>query len=75
MEIGRGDTLVVFSDGLQEACDGEEEFGDARIQQIVTDCRNGTASAVLERLVDGVRNFTHGRQRDDITVLVVKYAV
>ena len=72
--IGAGDTLVVFSDGVSEASNRNRQFGDASIQQIVMEHREGTASAILERLMSGVRDFTHGgRQRDDMTVFVVRY--
>ena len=72
--IATGDTLVLFSDGISEASSSNQEFGDARIQQIVTEHRDGTASAILERLMSGVHDFTHGgRQRDDMAAFVVRY--
>ena len=72
--IEAGDTLVVFSDGVPEASSRNQQFGDARIQQIVTEHRDGTASAILERLMSEVHEFTHGgRQRDDMAVFVVRY--
>ena len=49
--IDPGDTLVVFSDGIPEASSRNQQFGDARIQQIVTEHRDGTAAAILERLM------------------------
>jgi sigma-B regulation protein RsbU (phosphoserine phosphatase) len=72
--IDAGDTLVVFSDGVSDASNRNQQFGDARIQQIVMEHREGTASAILERVMSGVRDFTHGgRQRDDMAVFVVRY--
>ena len=51
-----------------------QEFGDARILEIVTEHREGSASAILDRLMKAVRDFTRGgRQRDDMSVLVVRY--
>jgi len=73
LEIGAGDTLVVFSDGISEATSRNQQFGDARIQQIVTTHTGGTVSAILERLMSGARDFSHGRQRDEMTVLVARY--
>ena len=74
LSIVRGDTLVVFSDGFSEAAGHGQEFGDARILDIVTEHRDSPASAILDRLTAGLRAFTRGgRQRDDITVLVVRY--
>jgi phosphoserine phosphatase RsbU/P len=71
-----GDTLVVFSDGLSEAARLDQEFGDARILEIVTEHREGTASAILHQLMQAVRDFTRrDRQRDDMSILVVRYLV
>lgn len=74
VNIENGDTLVVFSDGISEAAVHGQEFGDGRILEIVTEHRDRSASAILDRLMAGVRDFTRGRrQRDDMTVLVVRY--
>ena len=74
LRIEHGDTLVIFSDGLTDAASRGQQFGDARILEIVAQHRDGTASAILERLIAGVREFTGGgRQRDDMTALVVRY--
>ena len=41
LSIASGDTLVVFSDGVSEAENHEQEFGDARIHEIVAQLPNG----------------------------------
>jgi sigma-B regulation protein RsbU (phosphoserine phosphatase) len=80
MTISAGDTLVVFSDGVSEAAavSGErnEQFGDARILEIVREVNgaDGAAPAILNRLLAGLRTYTrHARQTDDVTALVVRY--
>jgi phosphoserine phosphatase RsbU/P len=74
LSIDGGDTLVVFSDGVSEAARSRQEFGDARILEIVTRHRDASASAILERLMSAVREFTGTvRQRDDMSGLVVRY--
>ena len=73
LDLDPGDTLVVFSDGIPEAANCDQEFGEARIQQIVTAHSGGTVAAIVERLMSGARDFTNGRQRDDMTVLVARY--
>ena len=74
VHIDTGDTLVVFTDGISEASSRDQQFGDARIQQIVTEHRHRSATTILDRLMTGVRDFTAGgRQRDDMTVFVVRY--
>lgn len=74
LSIEAGDTLVMFSDGISEAASRNREFGDTRIHQIVSEHRGVTPSAILDRLMSGVREFTNnGRQRDDMTIFVVRY--
>jgi len=74
LSIAKGDTLVVFSDGVSEAESSDQEFGDARILETVTKRPAVSASAIRDRLVNVVTDFTRGsRQRDDMAVLVVRY--
>lgn len=71
-----GDTLVVFSDGVSEALTAAgEEFGDQRIQDVVTGLLSETPERILRGLLDAVGAFTNGAvQNDDITAIVVRYA-
>jgi phosphoserine phosphatase RsbU/P len=73
----KGDTLVVFSDGVSEAqgrSGNPEEFGDSRILDAVQEQPAASAAAVLDHLLARLYTFAqHGRQRDDVTALVVRY--
>jgi serine phosphatase RsbU (regulator of sigma subunit)/pSer/pThr/pTyr-binding forkhead associated (FHA) protein len=70
-----GDTLLVFSDGVSEALTAAgEEFGDRRIQDVVTSLLCETPETILHGLLDAVGQFTNGAvQNDDITAVVVRY--
>jgi hypothetical protein len=39
----------------------------------VTAHSGGTVAAIVERLMSGAREFTTGRRRDDMSVLVARY--
>lgn len=76
--VETGDTLVVFSDGVVEATGRvdafDEEFGDARILELVRARASDGATAILERLLAAVGDFTGGkRPGDDMTAVVVRY--
>ena len=74
--MSRGDTLVIFSDGVSEATNAEgTEFGDERLLKCVQACASDVEPhELVERVLSGVREFTVGEpQSDDITVLVVRY--
>jgi len=69
------DTLVLFSDGITEAEDAEDElFGVPRLSEVLT----GRQSAPLDHLqrlaLEAVERFAGGAsQSDDRTLLIVRY--
>ncbi len=69
-----GDTLVCYTDGVNEALSREmEEFGDDRLRDLVSQCRQRVACDALSCIRDEVLRFTEGApQSDDITMLVAK---
>jgi predicted ester cyclase len=75
VQLDPGDVLVVFSDGVTEALNArDEEFGDERLMACVRASRELTPSALLERLLGALRDFTQGAaQNDDRTLLVMQY--
>jgi len=70
-----GDTLVLYTDGVTEAHNvAGEEFGEARLVQVMERYTRGSADIILEQIVNAVTEFAHGaEQYDDVTALVVKY--
>lgn len=75
VQLDPGDVVVVFSDGITEALSTElEEFGDERLMSCVQAHRELDPSALLDHVLDGVRQFTAGAvQSDDLTGLVLRY--
>jgi len=70
-----GDWVIVFSDGVSEALSAAgEEFGDARIAEVVRAHYDHEPTVLLEALLSSVRTFATGApQSDDVTALVVRY--
>jgi len=70
-----GDTMVLYSDGVTEAQNlAGEEFGEARMADVLQRYYQEPATVVLEKLVDAVQVFAKGaEQYDDVTALIVKY--
>jgi sigma-B regulation protein RsbU (phosphoserine phosphatase) len=66
--------LVVYSDGVTEAMNAEEDmFGDDRIAAVLDQHKHAPASEIIDRLVSAVKNHAAGHpQSDDITVVVVR---
>src|SRR5713101_4065857 len=75
LKLQPGDTLVLFSDGVTETMDPDEQmFGIARLRELLT----GQLECPLEQLqkcvLEAVENFTRGaHQADDLTLLIVRY--
>ena len=67
-----GDRLVLFTDGISEAFNAaEEEFGEARLTDVVVANRSCSAPALQARLAAAVADFSEGRFQDDATLIVM----
>ncbi len=67
------DTLLVYSDGLTDASNHEEMFGEERLVQLACECRHLAAEEVKNRIVEEIEAFTASVPPfDDMTLLVMK---
>ena len=69
-----GDALYIYTDGVTETVDDHgEEFGDSRLENLVTGMRGLSAGESLRRLFSSVARFAgEASQSDDITCLVLR---
>ena len=70
-----GDALALYTDGVTESFNAAgEEFGEARLIELLRrNCRH-SAQRLLDSIVDEVRRFSPQEQHDDITLIVAKGA-
>ncbi|MEM7659608.1 MAG: GAF domain-containing SpoIIE family protein phosphatase [Bacteroidota bacterium] len=74
LAIHAGDTLVLYTDGINEARNAEgEEFGYDRLQEAIETNRKMSPKELATSIVDSVRNFAHSDPQDDYTVLVIHF--
>lgn len=75
LQLDRGDTLVVFSDGISEALNSDgEEFGEQRLLTCLECNRELQPTMLLDCILNTVREFTcDAVQNDDLSVLVLRY--
>jgi serine phosphatase RsbU (regulator of sigma subunit) len=75
LSLERGDTFVLFSDGVSEAMNAEEDFyGEERLLAALATASGATPAETVMRVLADVRAFTAGaKQSDDITLLAVQY--
>ncbi|MFL6451100.1 MAG: PP2C family protein-serine/threonine phosphatase [Bryobacteraceae bacterium] len=73
--LEQDDVLVLFSDGVTEACapDEDAEFGEERLIAVVQGKRNYPAASLIEAINAEVRSFACGLPAtDDITLVLVR---
>ncbi len=72
IQIGVGESLILYSDGVPEAQNSkQEEFGDARMLAIAQQKANGSATIQQTAIANAVSAFVgDAPQFDDITLMV-----
>jgi phosphoserine phosphatase RsbU/P len=74
LPLGRGDVLVLFTDGISEAMNPESDmFGEARLAQLVGEHGHLPAEELRERILREIEAFRAGApQHDDMTMILLK---
>jgi sigma-B regulation protein RsbU (phosphoserine phosphatase) len=68
-----GDRLYLYTDGVLEALDSaDQEFGVARLMDVLDQERDRPLRVGLERIADAVRAWSGGDLRDDVSLLCVE---
>jgi len=75
LKLEPGDTMVLFSDGVTEAMDPDEQlFGVPRLKELLTGMTECPLDQIQKCVLEAVENFARGAsQADDLTLLVVRY--
>ena len=74
--IGKGDTLLLYTDGVTEAERGDrQQFGEERLLEAVnsTEYKQSSAKEQVEKIMQHLKSYTmENEQNDDITLMSVK---
>jgi len=75
LKLEPGDTLVLFSDGVTEAMDPDEQmFGITRLKELLTGQLECPLELLQKCVLEAVENFARGaHQADDLTLLIVRF--
>lgn len=73
LEMNPGEILLVYSDGLTEATNGAgEEFGDQRLESMLSEFRDLEPEQIGDRLLEEVDAFLgDARPTDDLSLVVI----
>jgi len=73
LQLEVGDTLFLYTDGLSEAGNGDDEYGVDRVTRLVRQQAARPPAELIAACLDDLRTFTAGAPRlDDLTLLAIK---
>jgi sigma-B regulation protein RsbU (phosphoserine phosphatase) len=74
LQLEKGETLVMFTDGVTEAMNTQnEEFGEDRLMDTLEEVTMHSSQEIIDAVKADVKTFTgEAEQSDDITLLVLK---
>ena len=75
LTLQKGDTLLLYTDGVTEATDANEKlFGEERLLNVANEKDYDSADSLIDAVMEAIRSFTgEAPQFDDITMLSVTY--
>jgi sigma-B regulation protein RsbU (phosphoserine phosphatase) len=74
-DLAAGDRVLLFTDGVTEACNPEgEEFGDARLLQLLEENCELSAEDLQRKILSVVAEFCRGHWHDDATLIAIAVA-
>jgi sigma-B regulation protein RsbU (phosphoserine phosphatase) len=75
MELQSGDRMVLYTDGVTEACNSDdEEFGEDRLLRVLQENPARTAIEIQKEILHAAAEFSRGTWQDDATLLVIAVA-
>ena len=72
VRLRSGDRLVLYTDGVTEAANADdEEFGDGRLIQLLSDHRSASAKQLQTQILASAGQFCANHWQDDATLLIL----
>jgi serine phosphatase RsbU (regulator of sigma subunit)/anti-sigma regulatory factor (Ser/Thr protein kinase) len=71
-ELGSGDALVLYTDGVTERHAGDRFFDEEGLASVLTRCIGFTAPVLAERIETASRAFVEDAPRDDLAIVVIR---
>jgi serine phosphatase RsbU (regulator of sigma subunit) len=71
LKLNSGDKLLLYTDGVTEARGDKDFFGLEAVKDFFLAKRRESPSEFSEHLMDRLKDYSNGRLRDDIAVLLI----
>lgn len=71
--FAKGDVLLLYTDGITEANNGIEEFGEKRLEALLRENARHPAKRIAQTILEEVQRFSAlGEYPDDKTIVIIK---
>jgi phosphoserine phosphatase RsbU/P len=72
--IEKGDTLILYTDGIVEATNEKFEFyGEDKLKEVISKHKGNTPEVLCKKIIEDVQKYSaNGKYSDDRTLVVVK---
>jgi sigma-B regulation protein RsbU (phosphoserine phosphatase) len=72
IDLQKGNSLILYTDGLTEASVNEIEYGEDRLREQLMKARDGSAKSIIDNILTDHKNFLENSPPfDDITITVM----
>jgi serine phosphatase RsbU (regulator of sigma subunit)/PAS domain-containing protein len=72
LELGSGDLLFFYTDGVTQASSEDEEYFDDRLADALVAAAGRSAAETVRAVTEELTDFSHGEFRDDVTMLAMR---
>jgi serine phosphatase RsbU (regulator of sigma subunit) len=72
VDLGPGDVMVVYTDGVTDSPGAPEERGEERLGEILLESRGATAAEIADAIERAVMSTKQQSRRDDVAFIVMR---
>ena len=73
VDLLAGDLLVLVTDGVTEARGSGDEFGNARLREVIAAADGSSASELADTIETAVLSHLEGHPQDDLAIVVLRH--
>jgi sigma-B regulation protein RsbU (phosphoserine phosphatase) len=72
-QLNSGDTLILYTDGVSETRNGDDDYGDGRMEQMLRRCSDFDPRLLVDACMADLAAFRgHSTAADDVTLMAVR---